>query len=232
SELFGYVGGAFTGANPKGSPGKIEAANGGTLFLDEIGELSAEAQVLLLRVLEERAVVRVGSHQPVPVDVRVIAATHRDLEQMVAQGTFRQDLFFRLNVIRMAVPPLRDRREDILPLIEHGYQRLGLEAPELGLRSCERLTAYAWPGNVRELLNLVEQAVALDEDPADLLPLPALPPTSAPVLAEADEEERIRQALASANGNAAEAARRLGMGRSTLYRKLELYGIRLSRNVQ
>jgi sigma-54 dependent transcriptional regulator, acetoin dehydrogenase operon transcriptional activator AcoR len=232
SELFGYAGGAFTGASPRGSTGKVEAANGGTLFLDEVSELPPEAQVALLRTLQEREITRVGGRQPIPVNVRVIAATNRSLGAMVAAGTFRQDLFFRLNVVPVAIPPLRERREDILPLVAHAYHRLHHEPPDLGLASCEKLTAYLWPGNVRELLNLVEQAVALHEDPAGLLPLPALAPTRAPELGEAGEEERIRQALGTCGGNAAAAARALGMGRSTLYRKLELYGIRLQRQVQ
>lgn len=234
SELFGYVGGAFTGANPKGHPGKVETAHGGTLFLDEVSELTLEAQVLLLRVLQEREVVRVGSHHPVPVDVRVVAASNKDLGELVARGAFRQDLFFRLNVVPVRLPPLRERREDILPLLEHAYRRLGLEAPPLGLGSCEKLAAYNWPGNVRELFNVVEQAVALDEDPADLLPLPALAGTGTPLvtLGEAGEEDRIRRALDESGGNAAQAARDLGMSRSTLYRKLEQYGIRLARQVR
>ncbi len=231
SELFGYVGGAFTGASPRGSAGKVEAAQGGTLFLDEVSELSPEAQVALLRVLQEREVVRVGDHRPIPVNVRVIAATNRNLEAMVKEGTFRQDLFFRLNVVPLYLPPLRERREDILPLVEYGYRRLGVEPPELTLASCDRLTAYSWPGNVRELLNLVEQAVALGEDPADLLPLPSLNEAPARALGESEEEERIRRALEETGGNAAAAARALGISRSTLYRKLELYGIRLRRQV-
>ncbi|MDB4894102.1 MAG: sigma-54-dependent transcriptional regulator, partial [Firmicutes bacterium] len=231
SELFGYVGGAFTGANPRGSHGKVAAANGGTLFLDEVGELGPEAQICLLRMLQEREIVRVGGTQAIPVDVRVIAATNRSLEALVAAGSFRQDLFFRINVVPLRLPPLRERREDILPLVEYAYRRLGALPPELGRTSWDRLTAHPWPGNVRELLNLVEQAVALEENPADLLPLPPLSLSERPTLGEAGEEERIRQTLAACGGNAAAAARSLGMGRSTLYRKLELYGIRLKRQV-
>jgi len=234
SELFGYVGGAFSGANPKGNPGRVEAANGGTLFLDEVSELTLEAQVHLLRVLQEREVVRVGSHRSTPVDIRVIAATNRNLQAMIQQGTFRQDLFFRLHVVPLSVPPLRERREDILPLVEYAYRRLNQEPPDLGLASCERLTAHMWPGNIRELLNLVEQACVLGEDPATLLPVEPLSITAPAdrTVGDADEETRIRLALDQCGGNAAAAARILGMGRSTLYRKLELYDIRLQRSVQ
>jgi len=234
SELFGYVGGAYTGANPRGAPGKVEAANGGTLFLDEVSELPPEAQVSLLRVLQERELVRVGGRNPIAVNVRIIAATNRDLAALVVDGHFRRDLFYRLNVVPVHLPPLRERREDILPLVDFGYRRLGASPPNLSLGTCERLTAYSWPGNVRELLNLVEQAVALGEDPADLLPLPALSERRPPArsLGEAGEEERIREALRANQGVAAAACRALGMSRSTLYRKLEQYGIRLGRQIQ
>lgn len=231
SQLFGYVGGAFTGANPKGSAGLVEAADGGTLFLDEVGELAPEVQVALLRFLEERKVYRVGGHQPKSVDVRLIAATNRDLLEMVQRGEFRQDLYYRLNVVPLHIPPLRERREDILPLVEHAYRRLGVVPPDLGFASCQRLTAYNWPGNVRELMNLVEQAVALSEDPANLLPLPPLGGHGKVPVAEYGEEEQIRKALEDCHGNAAAAARQLGISRTTLYRKLEYYGIRLKRQV-
>ncbi|HEY8346658.1 MAG TPA: sigma-54-dependent Fis family transcriptional regulator [Symbiobacteriaceae bacterium] len=230
SQLFGYVGGAFTGANPKGSPGLVEAASGGTLFLDEVGELPPEVQVALLRFLEERQVYRIGSHRPIPVDVRIIAATNQDLAEMVRQGRFRQDLYYRLNVVHLHIPPLRERREDILPLVEYAYRRLGVVPPDLGFSSCQQLTSYSWPGNVRELMNLVEQAVALNEDPANLLPLPSLGSPQVQV-GEYGEEERIRKALADCRGNVAAAARQLGISRTTLYRKLEQYGIRLKRQI-
>lgn len=231
SQLFGYVGGAFTGANPKGSAGLVESADGGTLFLDEVGELAPEVQVALLRFLEERKVYRVGGNQPKPVDVRLIAATNRDLLEMVQRGEFRQDLYYRLNVVPLHIPPLRERREDILPLVEHAYRRLGVVPPDLGFASCQRLTSYNWPGNVRELMNLVEQAVALNEDPANLLPLPPLGDHGKVPLSEYGEEEQIRKALEECQGNAAAAARQLGISRTTLYRKLEYYGIRLKRQV-
>ncbi len=232
SQLFGYVGGAFTGANPRGQIGLFELADHGTLFLDEVSELTPEAQVSLLRVLQEREVVRVGSQHPLKVDLRVIAASNRDLQQMVREGQFRSDLYFRLNVFPVALPPLRERPQDIARLVAHGYSRLGAEPVPLPPTSWQRLLQHSWPGNVRELLNLIEQAVALDEDPADLLPLPSLPTTPTIAIPESDEAEQIRRALDAAGGNAAAAARELGMSRSTLYRKLELYGIRLKRQVE
>ncbi|MFZ5814696.1 MAG: sigma-54-dependent Fis family transcriptional regulator [Bacillota bacterium] len=232
SQLFGYTGGAFTGANPRGQAGLFEMAQHGTLFLDEVSELSPEAQVALLRVLQEREVVRIGGQHPIKVDIRVLAASNKDLTDLVARGLFREDLYFRLNVFPLLLPPLRDRPQDIIPLVAHAYRRLGVEPQPLPPTSWQRLLQYRWPGNVRELLNLVEQAVALGEDPADLLPLPPLPSTPIAAEAEPEEAERIRRALDGCDGNAAAAARALGMGRSTLYRKLELYGIRLKRQVE
>lgn len=232
SQLLGYIGGAFTGANPRGAAGAFEMAQHGTLFLDEVSELSPEGQVALLRVLQEREVVRVGTHRPIKVDVRLIAASNRDLPDMVARGLFRQDLFFRLNVLPVSLPPLRERPQDIIPLVAHGFQRLGVEPPPLPPSSWQHLLQHRWPGNVRELLNLVEQAVALNEDPADLLPLPSLLSTPVVAATEDGEEDQIRRALDQHQGNAAAAARALGIGRSTLYRKLEVYGIRLKRQIE
>jgi len=232
SQLFGYVGGAFTGANPRGQAGLFESAQHGTLFLDEVSELPPDAQATLLRVLQEHEVVRVGGHTPIKVDVRVVAASNRDLKGMVEQGHFRADLYFRLSVFPLTLPPLRERPQDIALLVAHGYRRLGATPASLPPTSWQRLLQHTWPGNVRELLNLVEQAVTLDEDPANLLPLPSLPPTPTAAMPESGEAEQIRQALSEAGGNAAAAARILGMGRSTLYRKLECYGIRLKRQIE
>ncbi len=231
SELFGYEPGMFTGGHPKGRTGLIQSADGGTLFLDEVSELPYEAQVALLRTLQEGEVLRVGGHRPIPVDVRVVAATNRDLKEMVRQGKFRQDLYYRLSVIPVHLPPLRERPRDIIPLVVHGYQRLGRPVPRLPLSSWRQLCRYDWPGNVRELLNLVQLAVTLDEDPAELLPLPPLPRSKAEPGPEG-EEAAIREALDHCGGNVSAAARALGMSRSTLYRKLELYGIRLRRQVE
>lgn len=165
SELFGYEKGAFTGASQR-KRGRFERADGGTLFLDEIGELSSEAQVKLLRVLQEKRFERVGGCQSIEVDVRVIAATHRDLEKMVQEGTFREDLWYRLNVLPIRIPPLRLRREDIPSLVQYFVKRKVQEMnlthiPQIESRSLERLKAYDWPGNVRELQNIVERSLIL-----------------------------------------------------------------------
>jgi len=164
SELFGHVRGAFTGADHD-RKGVFEVANGGSLFLDEVGELSPDAQVRLLRVLQERTVIRVGSHQPLPVDVRIIAATHRDLAKEVAAKRFREDLFYRLNVVALHLPPLRERREDIPLLVDlflERYNRKNFKrVDEVPRRVIEMLSAYPWPGNVRELENCVQKAVVL-----------------------------------------------------------------------
>src|SRR5207248_3237678 len=162
SELFGHEAGAFTGA-VKARPGRFEIAHQGTLFLDEIAEIAPETQVLLLRVLQERVIERVGSNEPIPVDVRVLAATNKDLQEGVAEGWFRADLFYRLHVFPLCVPPLRQRREDIAPLARHFVERLGRKMNRPGRRldpaSVALLEDYHWPGNVRELENLIERAL-------------------------------------------------------------------------
>ncbi len=192
SELFGHERGAFTDAVER-RIGRFEAASGGTLFLDEIGELSASVQAKLLRVLQERSIERIGGAETIQVDVRVVAATNRDLQREVAEGRFRDDLFYRINVVPVTLPPLRDRREDIRMLAGHFLERVGSEAGREGLRlSDEALTAferYPWPGNVRELENAIEHAVALCED--DVLNLDNLPRA----LVQAGRIEGLRQAL-------------------------------------
>jgi len=236
SELFGHTRGAFTGA-VREKPGLFEAADGGTLFLDELGEIPQEMQVKLLRVLQTGEVQRIGETRTRRVDVRVIAATHRDLEVEVAQGRFREDLFYRLNVIPLLVPPLRRRGDDVLLLAQRFLER---ERTERGRTQVEgfspealaALRAHAWPGNVRELENAVERAAALAEGPLiglDDLPEavrgggaaaePALALPEAVTLAEA-ERILVRHALDATGGNKKEAARRLGIGLATLYRKL------------
>ena len=176
-ELFGHRRGAFTGAE-EDRKGLFEVADGGTLFLDEIGELTPEAQVRLLRVLQERTVTRLGDHQAIPIDVRVIAATHRDLELEVAQGRFRQDLYYRLNVVSLNVPSLRDRAEDVPVLVNHFLQRFNAEnfkqVSVIPRRVLEMLSAYPWPGNVRELENVIQKAVVMA--PGEVLPEELIPP--------------------------------------------------------
>jgi DNA-binding NtrC family response regulator len=232
SELFGHRAGAFTGAT-RNHAGLFEEAGGGTVFLDEIGDISPAMQVKLLRVLQEREVRRVGESHARPVDVRVISATNQDLEQMVAEGRFREDLFFRLHVVRIQVPPLRERRDDILPLARHLLkgcaQRLNLPALRLAPACLDALLNYAWPGNVRELENVLEHAAVMsgnDTITPDLLPLTQTKAPSfragagGPRTLAAVEEAHIREMLQLAGGNRAQAARILGIGEATLYRKL------------
>ena len=238
SELFGYTKGAFTGAvNTK--QGLIESADGGTLFLDEIGNLPVDMQAKLLRVLQEREVKPVGSNDRIPVRVRVIAATNKDLETAVRAGEFRQDLFFRLNVVQMNLPPLRERKSDIPVLVQLFLEKFadaGRPFPTLAEDALTRLTAYDWPGNVRELENAIERAVALGSGPVlhsgDLppnlrcgVPGPIEPTPSDGNLVALEELERrsILRAVRESNGDKLVAARLLGIGKTTLYRKLKLY---------
>ncbi len=185
SELFGHVKSAFTGAD-RDRVGRFEQANGGTLFLDEIGDINLEVQTKLLRVLQEMSFERVGSSQPITVDVRILAATHQDLEALIRAGRFREDLYYRLNVICLYVPALRERREDIFELAVHFLnlhaQRTGKLVTHLDPEAVEALVAYDWPGNIRELENVVERAVVLADGPAvtlDLLPLEFRSPAGA-----------------------------------------------------
>jgi len=237
SELFGHVKGAFTGAMQE-RPGLFESANGGTLLLDEVGEVSPAMQVKLLRVLQEREIRRVGESTSRSIDVRVIAATNRELSQEIAEGRFRKDLYYRLHVVELTVPPLRRRREDLLPLaralLAEAAARLGRPVSGLSLRAADQLLRYAWPGNVRELENAMERAVALaHEVHADLEDLPeevrqALPvqPATSPVKPlEAIERDYILAVLEINAGNQARTAQQLGIGSATLYRKLKSYGL-------
>jgi formate hydrogenlyase transcriptional activator len=166
SELFGHEKGAFTGATNQ-RLGRFEAANGGTVFLDEVGDLPPDVQIALLRVLQEREIERVGSNKPIPIDVRVLAATHRDLNTLVAEGRFREDLLYRLNVVPIDVPPLRERAADIPLLVEYFIDRIGKKAGKkfrtIDKKSLRLLQAYDWPGNIRELQNIIERAVILCE---------------------------------------------------------------------
>ncbi|MEE1243617.1 MAG: sigma 54-interacting transcriptional regulator [Frisingicoccus sp.] len=167
SELFGYEDGAFTGARKKGKAGLFELANQGTLFLDEISEMSLEMQVKLLRVIQEREIFRVGGVETIPVDVRIIAASNRNLEELVEKGKFRKDLFYRLNVIRLEIPPLRERHEDIIPLCNHFleiFNKRYNKNKRLTIRAAKTLAHLDWPGNIRELENLVENIVVLEPE--------------------------------------------------------------------
>jgi len=249
SELFGHERGAFTGA-AHAKPGLFEAADGGTAFLDEIGELSAAAQAKLLRVLETREVTRVGGVRARPIDVRFVAATHRDLRADVTRGTFREDLYFRLARATIRVPPLRQRQADIEPLILHFVnalcQQMGREPPSFSADAAARLRSHPWPGNIRELRNVVECAVLRAKGPtigvldlaSDWMDLtaetqaspspdsrPTEPPGNPGDSLERSERDRIIGALAACHGNQTRAAEMLHMPRRTLVRRLGAYGI-------
>ena len=223
-ELFGYEKGAFTGAS-QAKPGLIEAAHGGTLFLDEVGEMPAATQAALLRVLESREVLRLGALRPVGVDVRLVSATNRDLEAMVAAGTFRRDLYYRLAGVTVRVAPLRARRDRIVSLartfLAEGARAAGVAPPTLTGAAIARLMRHGWPGNVRELRNAMERALAVCEgrpiEPGHLL-LDAA--GGAP---EPDERQRVIDALAAAEGNQTLAAEILGVSRRTLIHRIEEY---------
>ena len=233
SELFGHVRGSFTGAS-QDRAGLFEAANGGTLLLDEIGDVPPAMQVKLLRVLQEREVRRVGENRARPINVRVLAATNRDLLADVHGARFRQDLYYRLRVVEVVVPPLRERREDILPLARQllagTAKRFGKKEPALTPDAANLLLQYAWPGNVRELENALERAVALaqsdrigvDDLPPEIGSAPPASPAAGTILTLAEvERDYIAAALRASGGNRAKAAERLGIGAATLYRKLK-----------
>jgi two-component system, NtrC family, response regulator AtoC len=242
SELFGYVRGAFTGALSNKS-GRFESADGGTIFLDEVGELPLEAQVKLLRVLQEGEVHKLGAAMPVKVDVRVIAATHRDLSAMVEDETFREDLYYRLAVVPLTVPPLRERREDIPELIDTLFQRAkerhGLLDVKMAAAVHQRLISYRWPGNVRQLENVLERLLVLasgdlitaEDLPEELVPVasstailwPNLPEDG--ISLEAIERELISRALEKFDGNQSQAARYLDISRRTLIYRMEKHGL-------
>jgi DNA-binding NtrC family response regulator len=242
SELFGYVKGAFTGAQ-HARAGLLETGNGGTVFLDEIGDLPVDLQAKLLRALQEREIRPVGATDRVRIDIRIIAATNRDLELAIRTGGFRQDLYFRLNVVQLKLPPLRERKSDIPLLVNSFLEKFS--DPQRPLRTISedamrRLMAYDWPGNVRELENAVERAVALGSGP--ILHMGDLPSNlqqggsdkslDSDELTTLDEMERraILRALRETNGDKLAAARLLGIGKTTLYRKLKQYGPEVAPN--
>jgi len=239
SELFGHEKGAFTGAHQL-KKGKMELAQGGTVFLDEVGDISPELQTKLLRFLQEREFERVGGTRPLRVDVRIIAATNRDLDRAVREGSFREDLYYRLNVVPITLPPLRERREDIPVLARFFLERFSRETKKpfdgIDPEAEERLLAYAWPGNVRELANAIERAVVLGRGPAlaprdlppELLAGEAAKAPAGPSLREASDAHRrelIRKALAESGGNRSAAARALGIHRTHLLKLMKTLGI-------
>ncbi len=250
SELFGYVDGSFTGAKKGGQPGKFEMANGGSIFLDEIGEMSLNVQAKLLRVLQERKVSRIGSSQETEVDIRIIAATHRDLIKDVEAGRFREDLYYRLAVLEVKVPPLRERPEDIPPLVRclvtKICERLDRSAVDIDSECLRSMSSYPWPGNVRAMENVLERALVRMGD-ARVLKMEhlGLPPVSALPIVNPDlnvptpkdnasmavrslrdiERDAIAEALSACCGNIKKTASRLGIARNTLYRKMEDYDL-------
>ena len=239
AELFGHARGAFTGAS-EGRLGLFEAAHGGTLFLDEVGEVSPSMQVKLLRVLQEREIRRVGENRSRKVDVRIVSATNRDLVKAVAEGHFRQDLFYRLKVVELRVPSLRERAEDILPLAEEILAsvalRMGRKVEGISAAAAAKLCSYAWPGNIRELENTMERAVAIGRtfqvEAADLAeevcrqqPIPRERITGGVRPLDQIEREYIVAALEWNNGNQTHTAEQLQIGSATLYRKLKSYGM-------
>lgn len=236
SELFGYSEGSFTGAKRGGKPGKFELANGGTIFLDEIGEMPLQLQTILLRAIEQKTITRIGGHDLIPVDVRIIAATNKNLQDEVGKGNFRQDLYYRLNVVKIDMVPLRERQEDIPLLINHFVKHLcsklnKTKMMQVDAKVIKALKNYHWPGNIRELQNILERAVNVcqgsvltpDDLPADFK-VKDVRQVLLPV--ELYEKEMIGQLLKKHNHNITRVANELGISRSTLYRKL--YKFKLS----
>jgi DNA-binding NtrC family response regulator len=238
SELFGYEKGAFTGAQYN-RKGRIEMADGGTLFLDEIGDISPKTQVDLLRVLQEKTIYRLGSSKPLKIDVRIVSATNRDLEKAVHDGTFREDLYYRLNVVTINVPPLRERKEDIPLLVNHFFKKfIAVNSKKInGIsgETMEMLLAYHWPGNVRELENVMEHAVVVCKTekiiPADLPdnvkrdPLSPSPSPSPSRSLDESEKQHILKILEVNQWNISKSAKDLGIDRVTLYNKIKKYNI-------
>jgi two-component system, NtrC family, response regulator AtoC len=238
SELFGHEKGAFTGAIAR-RKGKFEAAHGGTLFLDEVGDIGPKLQLDLLRVLEERRFHRIGGNEPISVDVRIVAATNRDLRKAVAQGSFREDLFYRLNVIPITIPPLRVRREDIPLLVDSFLERLSIELKKpidgVAADAMAALMSHEWRGNVRELRNVLERGAVVASGPviglADLGMTarggePAAGPAAALASLEEVERRHVATVLAHSAGNVSQSARILGIDRVTLYNKMRRWGLR------
>jgi transcriptional regulator with PAS, ATPase and Fis domain len=236
SELFGYKGGAFTGARSKGMIGKFELANGGTLFLDEINGLPLQLQGKLLRVLQQNEIMRLGDNRTIPIDVRIIAASNTDLADAVGQGHFREDLYYRLNVMEIFIPPLRERISDLERLIDHilvhQSQKLGLPPPKMTAQALQHLKSYDFPGNVRELENLIERAMLLSQGKSIKKEHLLIRNRRAGVCAglqtrtiKDQYKNSILSALENNHKNVSKAARELKIARSTLYRKMREFGI-------
>lgn len=231
SELFGHVKGAFTGAHAD-HVGKFEQANGGTLFLDEIGNIPPHLQAKLLRAIQSRSITRVGGTQSKPIDIRLVCATNMDLEQMIREGRFREDLYYRISTVRIALPPLRERSSDIVPLAERFVQQFASKyhRPIEGIspQAKAMLSANRWSGNIRELQNCMEKAVILSEGvqiTAADLQLESSGSDTAPNIQPSDDEQMVRVAMQRCGGNVSAAAKMLGVSRPTLYAKLKKYGL-------
>ncbi|MGD9971769.1 MAG: sigma-54 interaction domain-containing protein [Desulfatirhabdiaceae bacterium] len=237
SELFGHVKGAYTGAD-RARMGRFEAAHEGTIFLDEIGDIPLATQVKLLRVLEEKEIERVGDHKSIPVNVRIVSATHKDLESLISQGLFREDLFFRINVFPLECPSLSDRREDIPVLVQHfieqNNEKTGKKILGLTVEAMEKLMGYPWPGNVRELRNIIEYAFVLcsgewigtEHLPEKILIEPVMD-CGGPVETRIERDKLLR-VLRQVSGNQSEAARILDVSRVTIWKRIKKYGIDLT----
>jgi PAS domain S-box-containing protein len=241
SELFGHVKGAFTGAD-RTRVGRFEAANGGDIFLDEIGDLPLATQVKLLRVLQEKEIEKVGDHRPITIDVRILAATNKDLSKLMEQGRFREDLYYRIGVIPIHLPPLRERREDIPLLVDAFINRLRVKSgkPIIGIsrEALDLLINYDWPGNIRELINAIEYGFVLCSE-GEILPvhLPEQLTQGSPpqttlrraewLLSTAGQRDKVIEALAEAGGNRSRAAQILGISRTTLWKRIKKYGIQV-----
>ncbi|MBS7527281.1 sigma 54-interacting transcriptional regulator [Fusibacter paucivorans] len=242
SELFGYEEGAFTGAKKHGKVGKFELANGGTIFLDEIGDMPLDMQVKILRVLQEKEIERIGGNRTIPIDTRIIAATNRDLKERIKEGEFREDLYYRLNVINIEVPPLRKRKEDVelitLKLMEKLSNNLGRYVSNITVEALESLKQYNWPGNIRELENVIERAINMtDTESIEMQHLPAFmisepsdelkdtPLVSLRTAVEEVEKTTIHNCLKAVSYNKLKAAKILGISRTSLYEKIEKYHI-------
>jgi len=244
SELFGYDEGAFTGAKKGGKPGKFELANGGTIFLDEIGDMPLSMQAKMLRVLQEKEFERVGGTKTIKLDLRIIAATNRDLEKMIEEGEFRHDLYYRLNIISLNISPLRERVEDIPMLCNMLLKKINKQVSHciegVSVPALQLLMNYAWPGNVRELENILERSINLMDENEILITPEDLPPVLKKINKVKDQEEfgdnlsgvlgdaerqAIIRALEATGGNKSEAAKVLGIHRSGFYQKIRKYNI-------